>query len=120
MSVYFSGMSEIQVQHDQNITLVVGVPSQERDQILAEQVASSAQGESPLFILDIKGTLVPLLLERGIPFAAVASLEEVPSVGAFLVINDGEGYLKLVTTPELDISPKRVIASVDALCVCAL
>lgn len=113
-------MSEIQVQHDKNITLVAGAPSQERDQILAEQVASFAQEGSLLFILDIKGTLVPLLLEREVEFAAITSLEEVPTTGAFLVINDGEGYLKLVTTPGLDISPMGVIASVDVMSVGSL
>lgn len=101
------------IHREHNVVLVLGIPSSERDQLLAEEVASSSHEGIPLVILDTKGTLVPLLLELEVPFAAVARLEDVPPTGVSLVINDGNGYLRLATSPNLDLSPVKVIASVD-------
>lgn len=105
------------IQREQNITLILGVPSNERDQLLAEEVDSISRDGTPLVILDIKGTLIPLLLERAIPFIAASRLEDVPPTGVSLVINDGHGYLRLATAGNLDLSPVKVVASVDVAAI---
>ena len=105
------------IQRENNVTLILGAPSSERDRLLAEEVVSISREGVPLVILDTKGTLVPLLLELELAFAVATRLEDVPPTGISLVINDGNGYLKLATSPNLDLSPVRVIASVDVAAI---
>lgn len=105
------------IQRENNVTLILGAPSSERDRLLAEEVVSISREGVPLVILDTKGTLVPLLLELELAFAVATRLEDVPPTGISLVINDGNGYLRLATSPNLDLSPIRVIASVDVAAI---
>lgn len=105
------------IQRENNVTLILGAPSSERDRLLAEEVVSISREGVPLVILDTKGTLVPLLLELELAFAVATRLEDVPPTGISLVINDGNGYLRLATSHNLDLSPVRVIASVDVVAI---
>lgn len=95
------------------MSLVMGTPSEERDQLLVAEVKSLLRDGVPVFVLDTLGTACPLFSRSEVPFKAVLSLDEVPSTGVLLVINDGAGYLSLVTSPRVDLNPIGVIATVD-------